>query len=401
MPLRLSSALSRRLFLASTAVLSLCVAGCGFIPQDAPNAISVGGNAAVRTAPSERVPYVLVPINPAVMSLTNGVTDQYGGSFAKLRGGNYKDVTIAVGDLVQVTIYEAQSGGLFIPKEASVRPGNFVDIPKQQVDQSGNIVIPYAGSVKVAGLTARAVSDIIRERIKNRAIDPQVVVAVAEQRGNQISVLGEANSPVRFPFDPGGIRVTGAVARAGGPKYPSYETKVTIKRGTQVVTESMSSLVRRPNDDVQLAPGDVVYLSREPRVFMTFGSTPSPGSIGGTNNRRFTFENDTMTLAEAMAKSGGLDPQRANLQAVYVFRFEPRRLLDSSGFDTTPFPGDVVPTVYWFDWSKPDGLFLADSFQVRDHDQLVVSESPSTEILKFLNLTNSATNTAVNINALR
>jgi polysaccharide export outer membrane protein len=46
-------------------------------------------------------------------------------------------------------------------------------------------------------------------------------------------------------------------------------------------------------------------------------------------------------------------------------------------------------------------MFLADSFQVRDHDQLVVSESPETEILKFLNLTNSATNTAVNINSLR
>ncbi|MBR0851316.1 polysaccharide export protein [Bradyrhizobium diazoefficiens] len=401
MPLRFPPVNSRPLLFATTAALSLCTAGCGFIPQDAPNAISVGGSAAVRTAPSERVPYVLVPVNPGVMSLANGVTDQYGGSFAKLRGGNYKDVTIAVGDMVQVTVYEAQSGGLFIPKEASVRPGNFVDIPKQQVDQSGNITIPYAGSVKVAGLTPRAVSDIIRERIKNRAIDPQVVVAVAEQRGNQISVLGEANSPVRFPVDPGGIRVTGAIARAGGPKYPSYETKVTVKRGTQVLTESMSSLVRKPNDDVQLAPGDVVYLSREPRVFMTFGSTPSPGSIGGTNNRRFTFENDTMTLAEAMAKSGGLDPQRANLQAVYVFRFEPRRLLDSSGFDTTAFPGDVVPTVYWFDWSKPDGLFFADSFQVRDHDQLVVSESPSTEILKFLNLTNSATNTAVNINSLR
>jgi len=108
-----------------------------------------------------------------------------------------------------------------------------------------------------------------------------------------------------------------------------------------------------------------------------------------------------MTLSEALAKSGGLDGARANLQAVYVFRFEPRRLLDSSGFDTKMFPGEVIPTVYWFDWSKPDGLFLADSFQVRDHDQIVVSESPSTEIVKFFNLTNAATSTAVNINSLK
>ena len=392
---------SKPWFLLTSIVLSSCVAGCGFIPQDAPNAISIGGNAALRTSPTQPIPYVLVPINVSVVQGANSTTDQYGGTFAGLRGGNYKDVTIAVGDLIAVTVFEAQSGGLFIPKEAGVRAGNFVDIPKQQVDQSGNITVPYAGAVKVAGLTARAVSDIIRERIKNRAIDPQVVVAVAEQRGNQISVLGEVNTPVRFPVDPGGIKVTGAIARAGGPKYPSYETKVTLKRGNQVLTESMSGLVRRANDDVQLAPGDVVYLSREPRVFMTFGSTPSPGSIGGTNNRRFTFENDKMTLAEALAKSGGLDGARANLQAVYVFRLEPRRLLDSSGFDTTAFTGELIPTVYSFDWTRPDGLFFADTFQVRDHDQLVVSESPSTEILKFLNLTNSATTTAVNINTLR
>ena len=73
----------------------------------------------------------------------------------------------------------------------------------------------------------------------------------------------------------------------------------------------------------------------------------------------------------------------------------------ASGFDTSAFTGDVIPTVYSFNWVKPDGLFFADRFQVRDHDQLVVSESPSTEILKFLNLTNSATTTAVNINTLR
>jgi hypothetical protein len=35
--------------------------------------------------------------------------------------------------------------------------------------------------------------------------------------------------------------------------------------------------------------------------------TPSPGSIGGTNDRRFTFEDEEMTLAEALAKAGGLD----------------------------------------------------------------------------------------------
>jgi len=382
-------------------VSTLCLAGCGgFTPQDAPNSAAIIANAALTTAPSAPLPYALLPVDPGIMKWANSISDRGGGSFSKLPGGDYKDITIGVGDIVAVTIFEAQSGGLFIPREASVRPGNFVDVPRQQVDQSGNITIPYAGSIKAAGLTARAVADIVRERIKNRAIDPQAVVSVVEQRGNQISVLGEANAPLRFPVDPGGIRVLGAIARAGGPKNPAWETKVRIKRGGRTYVETMSSIVRHPEEDAFLAPGDVVYLSREPRVFMVFGSTPSPGSIGGTNNRRFTFENDTMTLAEAIAKAGGLDGARANSPSVYVLRLEPRNLLKSAGIDVERFRGELVPTVYNFDWSKPDGMFFADSFQIRDHDAIVVSESPSTELIKIFAPLIAGSDAAVNIQTL-
>lgn len=299
----------------------LPLGGCaGFIPLDAPDSVSTHTNAALLTEPSAPLPYALMPVNPDILLATNSFTDGGGSVFSKLPGGNYRDVTIGVGDIVTVTVYEAQAGGLFIPREASVRPGNFVDIPRQQVDQSGNINIPYAGSIKVEGLTPRAVSSIIRERLKDRAIDPQAVVAVAEQRGNQISVLGEVNAPARFPVDPGGIRLLGAIARAGGPKNPSYETTITIQRNGRTYNESMSTVVHRSKEDVLLAPGDVVFLTRIPRVFMVFGASPSPGSIGGTNNRRFTFENDNMSLAEALAKAGGLDGARADSKSIFVDR---------------------------------------------------------------------------------
>jgi polysaccharide biosynthesis/export protein len=387
----------------SAAVLALVMSlmGCAsFIPQDAPDALSVFSHAAIVTEPSAPLPYAVMPINAYVLRATNSITDMSGTSFAHLRGGNYRDVTIGVGDIVAVTVFEAQAGGLFIPREAGVRSGNFVDIPRQQVDQSGNIAIPYAGSITVAGLTPRAVSNIIRERLKDRAIDPQAVVSVVEQRGNQISVLGEVNAPLRFPIDPGGIRLMGAIARAGGPKYPGYEIKITLKRKGRTYEQSMSSVVHRPKEDILLAPGDVVYLSREPRVFMAFGSTPSPGSIGGTNNRRFTFENDEMTLAEALAKAGGLDPIRANSKAFFVYRFEPKPLLQRIGIDVSRFPTQDAPAVYKFDISKPDGMFLADKFKMRDHDLLVAAESPSIEFIKLMAPLNSATTNAANISSV-
>jgi hypothetical protein len=39
----------------------------------------------------------------------------------------------------------------------------------------------------------------------------------------------------------------------------------------------------------------------------------------------------------------------------------------------------------------------ADSFNIRDHDLVVVSEAPSTEIIKFMTMLNSVTTNALNI----
>ncbi len=54
-------------------------------------------------------------------------------------------------DVVSVTIFESQSGGLFIPADAGSRAGNFVTIPNQTVDRNGTITVPYAGRVRASG----------------------------------------------------------------------------------------------------------------------------------------------------------------------------------------------------------------------------------------------------------
>jgi len=55
------------------------------------------------------------------------------------------EINFGVGDTVGVTIFESAAGGLFIPSEGSVRPGNFIELPNQLVDKSGYITVPYAG----------------------------------------------------------------------------------------------------------------------------------------------------------------------------------------------------------------------------------------------------------------
>jgi hypothetical protein len=71
---------------------------------------------------------------------------------------------------VGVTIFEASSGGLFIPAEAGVRPGNFITLPNQAVDHDGNISVPYAGTIRAKGRTPTEVQKALVElRVVSRS----------------------------------------------------------------------------------------------------------------------------------------------------------------------------------------------------------------------------------------
>src|SRR6478609_8509134 len=98
------------------------------------------------------VPYAFVEVNPQTPDILNKAEPA-------VLAGAFTDrspppaILFGIGDTVSVTIFEAAAGGLFIPIEAGVRPGNFVTLPDQTVDNDGNISVPYAGTIKAAGRT--------------------------------------------------------------------------------------------------------------------------------------------------------------------------------------------------------------------------------------------------------
>ena len=118
---------------------------------------------------------------------------------------------------MSVTIFEAAAGGLFIPAEAGVRPGNFITLPSQEVDNNGNISVPYAGNIQAKGRTPVEVQQAIVDALKNRAIEPQAVVSLATQRTSLVTVLGDVTRPQVLNAVPAGERILDSIARAGGP----------------------------------------------------------------------------------------------------------------------------------------------------------------------------------------
>jgi polysaccharide export outer membrane protein len=375
--------------------------GCGVIPKDGPTGHEVRAGAEVALSDSSNVSYAIVKLTPTIARAAQRQISKPVLFRSDVRAAGLPDVRVGPGDSVGVTIFEAQAGGLFVPGQPGSAAGNFVQLPPQQVDRSGRITIPYAGAINAVGRTPAEIQADIEERLRARAIEPQAVVTIASRQSEEISVLGDVNQPARFALEPGGTRILNAVARAGGSRFPGHESVITLQRRGRTDQALLTSIVQNPSYNINLAPGDVVYVSHQPRNYLVFGATPAPGAVGGQQNRRFSFDTENLTVAEAVAKAGGLNESRADPRSVFLFRLEPREYLREIGVDVSRYREPMVPTVYTIDMSDTQGFFLANSFYMRNRDVIFVSDSPSVDLLKFLSIIDAITGTVNNIAATR
>jgi polysaccharide biosynthesis/export protein len=348
--------------------------GCGWM--------SVNGPAASDILSGQRDP---VSLNYAVVKVTPKVIEVQARNLPRLvafkENQRPRDITFGIGDILGVTIFEAASGGLFIPAEGGVRPGNFVTIPNQAVDVHGNISIPYAGSIRANGRTQVEVQDAIVAALKNRAIEPQVVVSLVEQKTSMISILGEGRS-ARIPATATPERMLDVISRAGmvttgtSTGAAGAETWVLLERNGRRAIAPFGALVYEPVNNIYVHPNDTIYLYREPQTYLAFGAV-------GTQ-QQIPFGTWRLSLAEAISKAGGLLDIQADPAAVFLYRGEARDVAQAMGIDCRPYEGPVIPVIYTINLRDPAGYFLASSFEIRNKDILYASNSFSVESTKFM-----------------
>ena len=358
--------------------------GCGWM--------SVSGPAASDILSGQRDP---VSLNYAVVKVTAKVIEVQARNLPRLvafkENQRPRDITFGIGDILGVTIFEAASGGLFIPAEGGVRPGNFVTIPNQAVDVHGNISIPYAGSIRANGRTQVEVQDAVVAALKNRAIEPQVVVSLTEQKTSMISILGEGRS-ARIPATATPERMLDVISRAGmvttagtSTGAAGAETWVLLERNGRRAIAPFGALVYEPANNVYVHPNDTIYLYREPQTYLAFGAV-------GTQ-QQIPFGTWKLSLAEAISKAGGLLDIQADPAALFLYRGEARDVAEAMGIDCRPYEGPVIPVIYTINLRDPAGYFLASSFEIRNKDILYASNSFSVESTKFMTWLTTINNT--------
>jgi polysaccharide biosynthesis/export protein len=368
--------------LASLALYALLLAGCStFFSSIGPSRKDVEHSAGERPLP----PIQLIEVNEEVTQRL--VAQRSRHLFSEVLSNRPDQLqTIGAGDYLVVSIWEATPATLFgagqINPTGIPTPSLPTTLQEQPVDGEGCITVPFAGRIPAAGKTLPDIAAEIKQRLSKKANQPEVLVLLTRNLSSTVTVVGEVTTSTRVPLTAAHERLLDALAFAAGVKQPVNKTTIQITRGAGVYTLPLETIIQDPKQNVSLQPGDVITALYQPLSFTALGASGK--------NDEINFETQGITLAQALARSGGLIDTRSNPSGVFIFRLEPQSAQVSGGAADSPpvatMAGGLVPVVYRVDLKDPRSLFWIQSFPIKDKDVLYVSNAPVAELQKFLNL---------------
>lgn len=359
------------------AVLSACSTSPTWLPTSGPSTRQV--EEAVATP--EEMGIQIVEVNDAVARrvLASQRQSLFSETFDATAQSGY---VIGAGDVIEVSVWEAPPAALFGSGAIDPRTGpsttRVTALPEQMVNSNGSVNIPFAGQIMAAGRSPQQIEADIIQRLKGKANQPQVLVRMIRNNTSNVTVVGEVANSTRMPLTARGERLLDALAAAGGTRQPVNKMTLQVTRGNQVQALPLDTIIRDPRQNIVLQPGDVVTSLFQPLSFTALGATGK--------NEELNFEAQGISLAQALARVGGVQDMRADAQGVFIFRLESPAALDLQGKTVATTPEGMVPVIYRVNLRDPATFFVAQSFPIKDKDLLYVSNAPAAEMQKFLNV---------------
>ncbi len=281
---------------------------------------------------------------------------------------------VGPGDVLDINIYEAgvtlfsgvsSAGGA--ANQVATAPGVQVQkLPPSRVDDLGRITIPYAGTLPVAGHTIGEVEAMIRQSLRRMSQNPQVLVTLSQAITNSIIVGGEVAKPGRLVLQTNRETLTDVVALAGGYRGNAKDLLLRVTRGGASADVRINDLANDPRLDVRVFPGDRLMLIDNPRTFSVLGAS---GRV-----EQVPFTRSVVSLTEAVATAGGVNPNLGDPAAIFLFRY----IMDEQGQE--------VPVVYHLNMMKVGSYFLAQRFVMRDKDVLYFGNASANQPSKLVQL---------------
>lgn len=169
-----------------------------------------------------------------------------------------------------------------------------------RIKPDGSIVMPLVGKVTAAGKTVLTLADEIRQKLVSGhyLTDPIVNIEVNEYNSRYVRVVGHVGAPGLVPLERS-QDLLDVLLRAGWVRADGSQYVIVRKAATgQDVKVNIDDLARGLTRNVQLSPGDTVYVAEAELVYLT-GAVARPGP--------YALKPD-MTISELIAQAGGVGP---------------------------------------------------------------------------------------------
>ncbi|MGQ3486835.1 polysaccharide biosynthesis/export family protein [Roseovarius pacificus] len=348
--------------IAAFVVVSL-VASCGVLPRVGPSKREIYAGSVQREGDA-----FVVTVNDRVTRAT-AVQPALGFSETFRNAGRLGSDTIRPGDVLGLTIWENVDDGLLAGETA-----NQTVLQEVQVDGSGFIFVPYAGRIRAAGNTPDGIRRIITSKLDEQTPDPQVEVRRLAGDGATVSIVGSVSGQGVYPIERPTRTLSAMLAAAGGIAIEPEIALITVIRGDQRSKVWFQDLYEDPSFDIALRGGDRILVEQDTRAFTTLGATGAQA--------RVPFKTQTLSAVEALAQVGGLNPNASDPTGVFVMRNEPD-VIANQVLGRNDLQG-AQRMVYVLDLTKPNGMFMARDFAIRDGDTIYVTEAPFAQWSKVI-----------------
>lgn len=233
------------------------------------------------------------------------------------------------------------------------------------VSSEGKIQFPYAGDFKVEGLTELQARDLLIQHLSSYIKKPEVTLRVMSYRSKRVYVDGEVKLPGIVQIDDIPLTLPEALNRAGGVTAMGDQSRIIIIRSGKNYLINMPLLMTNGIDPsrIMLSNGDMLRVSSrdESKVFV-IGEVVKPSAL--------ILHNGRMSLNEALGEAGGLNPQTANANQVYVIRNA----------------NDAQPIIYLLDAHSPVMFALAESFELKAKDVVYVDAASMVRYNRVISL---------------
>jgi len=231
----------------------------------------------------------------------------------------------------------------------------------------GTLFYPYAGAMKVSGMTIEELRRTLTEKLGRYLRNPQVDVNVVGH-GGRVALQGAFTNTAPLDVTTTPLTLSQAIGRAGINAELADRSGFVLTRDGQSYWLDLDALNRRGSiaPDIYLKPGDYLYLPfNDRKEVYVVGEVLRPQAI--------TFNTTDMSLTQALGRAGGLNQVTSNGDAVYVIRG-----IEMMG------QGQAPATVYHLRAKSPVAFAMASDFSVKAGDVVFVGPAGITRWHRFL-----------------